>query len=114
MKKRKKIGKRRWWKRERGKKRWRMGRNTVRHLDKHTDRKEKKIFSRNYGREPTFHILYSSRYFNTKKNEEKPKKQQNWKPTKNKITGKTENHNIKKKQKTKKLKHPERCEIEYY
>jgi len=31
------------------------------------------------------------------------------------ITGETKNHNLKKKpQKTKKLKHPERCEIEYY
>ena len=39
------------------------------------------------------------------KNEVKPKKQQNWIPTKNEkfITGKTENHNIeKKKKKTKK------------
>ena len=37
----KKIGKGRRWKKERGKKR-RMGRNTVRHIDKHTDRKERK------------------------------------------------------------------------
>ena len=35
--------------------------------------RNKKKSSRNYGREPTFHILYSSRYFNTKKMKKNPK-----------------------------------------
>ena len=65
------------------------------------ERGKKKIFSRNYGREPTFHILYSSRYFNTKKMKKTPKSSKIEEPTKNKkfITRKTENHNIKKKTK---------------
>jgi len=38
---------------------------------------EQKIFSRNYGREPTFRILYSNRYFNTKKMKKNPKNSKN-------------------------------------
>ena len=49
-----------------------------------------------------------------KKNPKNSKIEENQQKIKKFITRKTENHNIKKKQKTKKLKHPERCEIEYY
>ena len=69
-------------------------------------------FSRNYGREPTFHILYSSRHFNTKKmkNERKIGKTEKKEGTEKKFSSKSRQKSVKEGDEKKKVEKKEEWE----